>query len=372
MRTLVSFIVLLAICADLLSAQRRKRGKKGEEEEITQTLEIPKDPPAAVAGDPQRFTYFTAPLSSKGLLSQQTRDGLKALRRMVRGASILKIRAFVAGTGDLRRVQAIVSDQFTDWHQQIPALTTILVGGLPMEGAQVLLEAIASDKKPVNPHGIVLFSGQQVTSKEPLEKIEPLFRQSLDNLATAVKGVGMTNADVLRITCFSSTLGDHGQQRQLLVERFPKAQHTIVQVLRGLTTGLVECEAVGRAAANPGAPMKTVNPAGLEPSPNYSQAVIVSAPKVILTGGQMAFRAEPDDIRLAFERLGKSLEQAGGNLKNSAMTSYYPLATSTIDKIRQIRFEFLDKSQPPASTMLLFEGLPSMDASFVMEVVALP
>jgi enamine deaminase RidA (YjgF/YER057c/UK114 family) len=158
----------------------------------------------------------------------------------------------------------------------------------------------------------------------------------------------------------------------MLAERFPKASQTIVQVLRGLSTGLVECEAVGRTASNPGVALKAVNPPGLEASPNYSQAVFVSAPKVILTGGQMAFRAEPADIRLAFERLGKSLEQAGGNLSRTAMTSYYPLATSTIDKIRQIRFEFLDKAQPPASTMLLFEGLPSMDASFVMEVVALP
>jgi len=371
MRTLLSFIVLLAICADLLPAQRRKRGKK-EVEEVTQTLDIPKDPPAAVSGDPHRFVYFTAPLSSKGLLSQQTRDGLKALRRLARGATILKIRAFVAGTGDLRRVQAIVSEEFSDWHAPLPALTTILAGGLPMEGAQVLLEAIASDKKVVNPHGIVLFSGQQVTSKEPLEKIEPLFRQSLDNLSTAVKGVGSSEADVLRVTCFSSTLGDYTQQRQLLAERFPKASQTIVQVLRGLSTGLVECEAVARAASNPGAPVKMVNPAGIEAPANYSQAVILSAPKVILTGGQMAFRAEPADIRLAFERLGKSLEQAGGDLRRTAMTSYYPLATSTIDKIRQIRFEFLDQSQPPASTMLLFEGLPSMDASFVIEVIALP
>lgn len=368
----MSLIVLLAVCADLLVAQRRKRGKKAEQEEITQTLDTPKDPPAVMPGEPGKFSFLNAPLSAKGLLSQQTRDGVKALRRLARGAAILKIRAFVSGTGDLRRVQAIVSEQFTEWRLPIPALTTILVGGLPLEGAQVLLEAIAAEKKPVNPHGIVLFSGQQVTSKEPLEKIEPLFRQSLDHLTTAAKGAGMTDADILRVTCFSSTLGDHTQQRQLLAERFPKAAQTIVQVLRGLTAGLVECEAIGRAAANPGAPLKTLNPPGIASSPNYSQAVFVNAPKVLLSSGQMAFRAEPADIRLAFERLGKSLEQAGGSLRRTAMTSYYPLATSTIDKIRQVRFEFLDKANPPASTMLLFEGLPSMDASFVMEVIALP
>ena len=41
-------------------------------------------------------------------------------------------------------------------------------------------------------------------------------------------------------------------------------------------------------------------------------------------------------------------------------------------KVRAIRFEFYDKSKPPASTLLLFEGLPSLDASFGVDVVALP
>lgn len=371
-RIFVSLVVLLSLCTEILSAQRRRRGKKAEEEEVTQTLEIPKDPPATLPAEPSRFVFLNVPLSAKGLLSQQTRDGVKALRRMARGAAIVKIRAFVAGTGDLRRVQAIVSEQFTEWRQPIPVLTSIQVGRLPLEGAQVLLEATAIAKKNVNPHGIVLFSGQQVTSKEPLEKVEPLLRESLDNLATAVKGAGITNADVLRVSCFTSTLGDYPQQQQLLAQRFPKATHTIVQVLRGLTTGLVECEAFAKAASDPGAPLKVLNPPGLPASPNYSQVVFLNAPKVYLTSGQMAFRAEEADIRLAFERLGKSLEQAGGNLRNAAMTSYYPLAPSTIDKIRQVRFEFLDKAKPPASTMLLFEGLPSMDASFVIEVIALP
>jgi hypothetical protein len=40
------------------------------------------------------------------------------------------------------------------------------------------------------------------------------------------------------------------------------------------------------------------------------------------------------------------------------------------DIASKVRFEFYDRSQPPASTMLLFEGLPSLDASFGVEVIA--
>lgn len=374
-RQIVSALLLLLLVDGALSAQeekKKKKRKKKEAPEITQVLEVLKDPPSAVSADPQRLNFLTAPMSSKGLLSQQTRDCLKTLRSLAKGAAIIKIRAFVAGTGDLRRVQAIVSDQFTEWKLAIPALTTIQVGQLPQEGAQIWLEAITVEKKAVNPQGLAFFSGQQVTSKDPLEKVEPLLKQSVAHLNTAIKGAGIANSDVLRVTCFSSALGDYMQQRQHLAEQFPRAAQTIVQVLRGLSTGLVECEAVARAATAPSGPMQPLNPAGLEPSPNYSQLVIVNAPKIIFSGSQMAFHNQDADIRLAFDRLKKALEQNGASIRNVVMTNYYPLAPSTIDKIRKLRFDYLDKTKPPAATMLVFEGLPSMDASFAVEVVALP
>jgi enamine deaminase RidA (YjgF/YER057c/UK114 family) len=370
-RTLLILALVFTLCLESLQAQKKKK-KRGEEEEITQTLELPKDPPQAVAVEPQRLGFLTAPMSSKGLLSQQVREGLKTLRKAARGAAIVKIRAFVAGTGDLRRVQAIVSDQFTDWKQPLPALTTIQVGGLPQEGAQVQLEAITVEKKAVNPNGLAFFSGQQVASKDVLEKIGPLFRQSLERLRIAQRTVNIEGAGVLRATCFVSALGDYGEIRQNLAQEFPNAAVTIVQTLRGLSQGLVECEAVGRASSAPASPLQAVNPPGLAPSPNYSQVMLMNAPKAVISGAQLAFNSQDSDVRLAFDRLRKGLEQAGGSLANTAVTNYYPLTQSMIEKIRQIRFEFLDKSRPPASTMLPFEGLPSQDASFAMEVITLP
>lgn len=374
MRRFRNFLVaclVFALAADELFAQR-KRKKKGEEEEITQTLEVPKDPPLAIAVEPQRLGFHTAPMSSKGLLSQQVKDGLKALRSAVRGAQIVKIRAFVAGTGDLRRVQAITSEYFSEAKLPLPTLTSVQVGALPQDGAQVLLEAVTQEKKPANPNGLAFFSGQQVTAKEPLEQVEPLLKESAKRLQVAADGVQVTGAEMVRVTCFVSALGDYLPMRQHLATQFPRAAITIVQALRGLTNGLVECEGVGRLSTAPASPLVMANPAQLESSPNYSQVAIVNAPKVILSGGQLAFHNQDSDVRLALERLRKAVEQAGGSLRNAVITNYYPLTQSMIDKIRQIRFEFLDKAKPPASTMLLFEGLPSMDASFAVEVVVLP
>lgn len=372
LRQLFSAVLILCLAAGLLDAQKKKKKKKGEEEEITQTLELPKDPPAAITAEPQRLSFFTAPMSSKGLLSQQVRDGLKALRSLARGAQIVKVRAFVAGTGDLRRVAAIVSEVYTDARQPIPAVSAIQVGALPQEGAQVWLEGIGVEKKAVNPHGLAFLSGQAVSSKEPMEKVAPLLKQSIEKLQLSLNAINVPAADMLRVTCFTSALGDFADNRTQIAAMFPKAAVTVAQLLRGLSSGLVECEGVARLATAPAKPLTFVNPPGIQASPNYSQVALVNAPKVVITGTQLAFNSRDEDIRLAFDRLSKTVEGSGGSLKSTVITNFYPLTQSTMDKIRKIRFEFLNKEQPPASTMVLFEGLPSLDASFGAEVVALP
>jgi enamine deaminase RidA (YjgF/YER057c/UK114 family) len=86
----------------------------------------------------------------------------------------------------------------------------------------------------------------------------------------------------------------------------------------------------------------------------------------------MAFRFQESDARLAFERLAKALEDGNTSPKDVVFASAYPLSPSIAELIRKVRFEFFDKSRPPASTMLPFEGLPSMDASFAIDVVAVP
>src|SRR5450756_876158 len=80
-----------------LTAQKKTKPKK---EEITQVLQLPKELPGAVTGETRRLTFHVTPLSSHGLLSAQVRDALRALTREAGGNPVLKIRAFVAGSGD--------------------------------------------------------------------------------------------------------------------------------------------------------------------------------------------------------------------------------------------------------------------------------
>jgi enamine deaminase RidA (YjgF/YER057c/UK114 family) len=350
-------LLAFAMVSGLAAASKKK---KKNEEEITQTLPVLQDPPPTVTAEVERLGFRIAPLSPKGLLSQQVRDGLKVLIRDSRG-SIVKIRAFVAGTGDIRRVQTIVSETFGEKKLQVPALSTIQGGALPGEGVQVALEAIEANKKPVNPNGLAFISGQ------PADTIE----ESVGRLNTVLRGLAIPNNRMLKVTCFVSSLEYHAQMRTAVTGAFPTAAANYVQMQRLPVRPQVECEGVA-ALENPigGDRMKLVNPTGIEASPNYAQAVLIGPGRVVISGTQMGFGTQDADIRLAFDRLGRSLDAAQASYKSVVFTHVYPVSEAAANQFRALRFNYLDKTHPPASTLLPFEGLPSLDASFGMDVIA--
>ncbi|HEU0122819.1 MAG TPA: RidA family protein [Bryobacteraceae bacterium] len=369
MRTAFPLFLALTLLPAALPAQKKKNKS---EKEVTQTLEATPDLPAAVTVETARIEYLVSPLSAKGLLSQQVRDGLKSLRTQASGRSIVKIRAFVAGTGDQRRVPAIIAETFADKKQPLPALATIQVGQLPQEGAQVILEATVTAKKPVNPHGLGFLSGMGGMGDGPTEKVLPMLDKAIADLSHAAKAAGSEPADVIRVTCLLSGLDEINEVRTRVSAAFPAAVLTAVQAQRLHDKALAECEAVVRLRKRPSEGLAMLNPPEMNPSPMYSKGALIGSEKLVLTGAQLAFHQDEKDVHLAFQRIAKALESANSSMKLVAFSSLYSLSNPITAKIRAARFDYYDKAKPPASTLLLFEGLPSMDASFAIELVAVP
>ena len=353
----IQVVTAVVVCA-LITAAPAQRKKK---EEITQTLQLPKELPAAVVGETRRLTFHTTPLSGKGLLSAQVRDALKALGHETGGGTVLHIRAFVAGSGDLRRVRDLVSEHFTDHKQPLPALSLVRAGGLPLEGAQVVLEATAAGKKDVNPNGLVFLPAPAATSDRPLDPVPPLAARSLEQLRQVVKDAGGDATDVLRVTCFVSSLDQIADVRKLVEAEYPRASLDYVQTQRAPAQALAACEAVARLQSSMG---KRVQWAGPEDAP---RAAMVGAQHVVLTGTQVSYGYQEADSRLAFERLVKTLEGMGVSGRDAAYARYYPLAGPIAAQVRKLRAGFLGS---PANSMVVVEGLASMDAGFAVDVVA--
>jgi enamine deaminase RidA (YjgF/YER057c/UK114 family) len=330
----------------------------GKKKEVTQVLELPKDPPAAVVAETRNLVFHVSPLTAKGLLSAQTKEAVRALLKLNSGATIVKIRAFVAGTGDMRRVPMIVSEVMTEKKMALPAVTVVQVGGLPLEGAQVVLESISVAKREVNPNGIAFIGGQASISDNPLAPTMPLAQDSLANLDKAMSGIAGV---VLRVTCYTSSRDEAPKLQSMVLAKYPSAAIDVVQMQRATTKSIVECEATTRLAQARTSALEILN---------NGQAAAVSAQKIAFTGGQMAFGFDDKDARLAFQRLDKSLEPLGTSSKNAAMVHFYPLSNSIAEQVKRIRTECFDTQHMPATTLLPFEGLPAMEASFAVDIAA--
>ena len=237
-------------------------------------------------------------------------------------------------------------------------------GALPWEsvGAQVVIETIEMDKRSVNPNGIAFVSGQAAAS----------VAKSLEQLKSALRGGGMESEDALRVTCFVSSLEEQKNTQELMKESFPGAALNYVQMQREPVMPAAECEAVARARAAAPEPISFLNPPALDKSPHYSQIALVTSPKLVITGTQLAFGTQESDVKLAFERLGKALSGSNARFVHVVMAHLYLTSGALTAKVRAVRASFYTGANPPASTMLPFEGLPSLDASFAMDVVAVP
>jgi len=365
---LLTFSVFCAAWLPQATAQTRR--DKKDKEPKTQVLELLPSPPSAIIAETSRLEFSVAPITSQGLLSQQVRQGLKALFKAHRHGRIVHLRAFVTGSGDTRRVRDVVAEVFTARKQPIPALSLVQVGPLPVVGAQVVLESVAEVKKKVNPNGLAFLSGQAVASGEPVLDVAPLVKSSLAKIRYAASGLGLTPSDVLRVTCYCSSLHDGSAVHREMAENFPDAALNHLQLRRVYTRASVTCEAVARLARLPDDELDFINPEPLPHTQDSSQVAVVGPTRIVLSGTQLGFEYQERDVRLALERLGKSIDGSGSSYRRVAMTRFYTLSNAISKSIRELRWDYLNRSKPPANTLIELEGLPSLDASFAMDVIA--
>jgi len=347
--------------AAVLAALAWPAKKKKEEE--TQTLQLPRELPAAVAGETRRLAFHVTPLSAKGLLSQQVRDALRNLDHQAAGNPVLHIRAFVAGSADLRRVRDLVSETFTERHQPLPALSLIQAGVLPLAGAQVVLEAIANGRKDSNAGGLAFLPGQASFSDNPLDPIAPLLDRTLASLRAALQSAGAEPSGALRVTCFVSSLDGSESLRERVANEYPRAALDLLQPQRAPQRAEALCEAVvgmpdSRAAQT------------TRPSAGSPPAAFLAAPHAVFTGTQISFGYQEQDARLALDRLGKALEPLGVSPRDVILARFYPLSRRIEEEARRQLPAFFQRPDPPAASFLQFEGLASSDAGFAVDAVA--
>jgi enamine deaminase RidA (YjgF/YER057c/UK114 family) len=315
MRYRRAFLGFVLLAANLFAA-----GKKKNPDDTTQTLALPKDPPAVAVGETRRLVFHVSPLSGKGLLTQQTRDALHGLLKLNGNMPVIHIRAFVAGSGDVRRVPQIVSEVFTEKKLPLPSVSVVLAGGLPLDNAQVVLESISLSKREVN-SGLSFVAGETETEADPSAPMRPLLDRALAKL-------GVNGPDALTVSCFVSSMSNPAELSSAIAGRFPGAVVDLVQTQRAPYTASAECEAVARGSQ-------------------------VTVAKLAFTG-----------TRVNFQRLDRDLTEAGTDTSAIVMTHVYPVSGPAAAGVRKARVS------PAPMSVVPFEGIASIDAPFAADAVA--
>jgi hypothetical protein len=327
---LLAAMALLSIAAGMTASAQKKKEKK---EEITQTLALPKDPPAAAVGDARRLVFHVSPLSGKGLLAQQTRDAVQAILRENGGAQIIHLRAFVAGNGDIRRVGQIASEVISK-KIPLPSISVMQVGRLGLENAQVVLEAVSLARKDVNPSGVQFVAGELVTGADPASSPVSQLNQALAGLAGKLGG-----ATPLAVTCYVSNLGDAASLTHEVSTKFTGAAVNLVQTQRGPFQAFAACEAAARAV-RPG------------------------SPKIAFSGTRTAFGTEEKDVALALQRLDRDLTEAGADAAHPLLTHIYPVSQKAAELAQKTR-----GTSAPVMTIPV-ERVAALDAGVALDAIA--
>jgi hypothetical protein len=322
---LIAVAILLAfgVAIRQLDAQRNQK---------TQTLNLPRDPPLVAVGETSRLTFQVSPLSGKGLLSEQTRDALKAILKLNGNSPIIHLRAFSAGNGDIRRIPQIVSDELNN--KPLPSVSVLQAGALTLDDAQVVLEAVSLGKKEVNKTGLAFHAAEAVLSDDPKATVQSLLQNSVDQLAAKMNG----NAP-LAVTCFVSSLDGVAELSQMISARFPGAAIDLVQPRRLAFRTEVSCEGVSRGGSTP--------------------------TRIAFSGTQIAFGAEDKDAALAIQRLDRGLAEAGAAPAANAMLLHFYLPNpDTLPVVKK------QVAGPAPTSPFIVEGVGPSAAGFALDAVS--
>ncbi len=205
----------------------------------------------------------------------------------------------------------------------LPSVSVVQAGALPLENAQVVIEAVSQAKEgEVNADGLVFY-----VEAQPAASIE----SSLDQLAARLGG-----AVALRVSCFVSAAS---LLPAAISARFPSAAVDLVQTRRSPSEPEANCEAVGRGKS-------------------------ITSAKLAFTGTRVAIGADDKAAKLAFGRLDRDLSEAGSHPADILSTNIYPLSARLGELVRKVR------STSGTITVIPFEGVASVDGSFAIDAVA--
>jgi len=122
-----------------------------------------------------------------------------------------------------------------------------------------------------------------------------------------------------------------------------------------------------------------INPPEIAPANGYTHVVEVANSKMVFISGQVAFDAAGNLVgkdnlqaqtKQVFENLKAALTSVGADFNHVVKFTYFMLDISQIAVVREIRNQYINTAQPPASSAVEVRKLFREDVLIEIEAVA--
>lgn len=126
--------------------------------------------------------------------------------------------------------------------------------------------------------------------------------------------------------------------------------------------------------------VRFINPATISKPTGYTHVVEVTGGKTVYISGQIAFDSEGKVVGVGdltaqahqvFANLRAALEAVGADFTQVVKLNYYLLDMSQLPTVREIRNQYINTAQPPASTAVEVSRLAQPDLLIEIEAVAI-
>jgi reactive intermediate/imine deaminase len=127
-------------------------------------------------------------------------------------------------------------------------------------------------------------------------------------------------------------------------------------------------------------PNRFLTPETLPAPFGYSQVVESTGERIVHVAGQVPVNAKNElvgegdfqaQVRQAFENVRLALEAVGMSFSDVVKMQFFLTDMANLPQVREIRDEYINTAQPPASTSVQVVALYRPEVMFEMDVVAI-
>lgn len=308
----------------------------------------------------------------------------------------VKLNFCVSDSTARTAVVRILATRFPE--QEQPAVSFV-VSSLPVAGARVAVDAIAtteadSDSSVIRaPQSAILPPGTRIYVSGQAEQSDSLAeatRTTLDSLGKTLTFLGRSTKDIVQIKAFVMPMSDHDLVRREVAGFLGEQLRTPLVLVEWKSSARtpIEIELIAfggpaertRADSTPD-PVEFLTPPGMTRPTIYSRVARINHGPTIFVSGLYAQDAAADpsspangerEVTEIFATFTDVLHEAGSDLRHLVKATYYVSTDAASSKLNELRPRYYDPLRPPAASKAVVVGVGREGLGLTIDMIAVP